>query len=365
MGESEGNIIKIRDTGDTITVVLPYNPDHISRIKTIKGSRWHPAERHWTVPRSETETLLSLFAHEKKTVSPTLLLGDLRKEMAARGYSPRTITIYMFYNTKIIEHTGKTPADITTRDIRDYLARLTEEHRASASTLNTAISAIKFHQNQVLGKNLQIKRPRKDQSLPPVLNRTEIKILLESTENPKHKALLTLAYSAGLRVSEIVSLRPEDIDTRRMLIHIKKAKRRKDRYVPLSPTALRTLREYLRHSGHHTYLFPGQRPGTHISTRTAEKIFTQALKRAGIRKQASIHTLRHSFATHLLENGTDIRYIQEILGHKSTKTTQIYTHITTQKLSQIPNPLDAMMGQDLRPRKEEGNAHRRHKRNGG
>ena len=157
-----------------------------------------------------------------------------------------------------------------------------------------------------------------------------------------------LMYSAGLRVSEVVKLKPEDIDMRRKLIHIRGAKGRKDRYTMLSEVALKTFKEYLEKYKPEKWLFPGQRKNKHISTRTAQAIFEKARDKAGIKKDATVHSLRHSFATHLLESGVDLRYIQELLGHKSSKTTEIYTHVSTKNLSKITSPLD-MLGDEKHP----------------
>ena len=158
--------------------------------------------------------------------------------------------------------------------------------------------------------------------------------ILQSLSNIKHKAILTLVYSAGLRVGEVVKLKPEDIDSDRRLIG------RKDRYTLLSDIALRILREYYKEYKPSKWLFEGARKGRHISTRTVQAIFRQACEKAGIKKEVSLHSLRHSFATHLLENGVDLRYIQEILGHKSSKTTEIYTHVSKASIASIKSPLD-------------------------
>lgn len=161
-------------------------------------------------------------------------------------------------------------------------------------------------------------------------------------DNIKHKAILMIAYSSGLRVSEVVKLKAEDIDSKRMLIHIKGAKGRKDRYTLLSETVLETLRAYWRKYRPQKWLFEGAREGRYLSTRTADKIFVNACEKAGIKKEVSFHTLRHSFATHLLEGGTDLRYIQELLGHTHSKTTEIYTHVSTKSLGKIVSPIDTL-----------------------
>lgn len=156
-----------------------------------------------------------------------------------------------------------------------------------------------------------------------------------------------LIYSAGLRVSEVVKLKPEDIDTERGLIHIKGAKGRKDRYTILSDTTMETLGLYMNANNPEKWLFPGQKADSHITTRTVQKIFEDTVEQVGIRKGVSVHSLRHSFATHLLESGVDLRYIQELLGHKSSKTTEIYTHVSNKDLSKIKSPLDSILSREV------------------
>ena len=189
----------------------------------------------------------------------------------------------------------------------------------------------------------EIKRPRKDKKLPVVVSKEEVAKIISSVDNIKHKALLMLVYSTGLRVGEIVRLRSEDIDGKRMLIHVKGAKGRKDRYTLLSESALKTLREYWRQYKPKMWLSPGSDKERHITIRTAQRVFDMACNRAGIKKEVTIHSLRHSFATHLLENGIDLRYVQELLGHKSSKTTEIYTHVSNKDFMKIRNPLDQIL----------------------
>lgn len=214
----------------------------------------------------------------------------------------------------------------------------------ATSTLNQAINALKFYYGTMLKKKFlyEIKRPRKDRKLPVVLSKEEIAKILSAVDNLKHKAILMLIYSAGLRVGEVVKLKPEDVDSKRMLLFIRGAKGRKDRYSLLSDVTLNALREYWRRYKPIKWLFAGARDGRYLSTRTVQAIFEHAKENAGIKKDVSVHSLRHSFATHLLEGGTDLRYIQELLGHASSKTTEIYTHVSTKSLSKIKSPLDTL-----------------------
>jgi site-specific recombinase XerD len=175
-----------------------------------------------------------------------------------------------------------------------------------------------------------------------VLSVEEVQKILESVENLKHRALLMLIYSAGLRVGEVIRLKAEDINSDRMLIHVRGSKGRKDRYTLLSEKALCVLQEYWREYRPQKWLFSGQKDESHISERTVQQIFHHAKRRAGINRDVSVHSLRHSFATHLLESGVDLRYIQELLGHKSSKTTEVYTHVSNKVLGKIQSPLDGM-----------------------
>ncbi len=190
---------------------------------------------------------------------------------------------------------------------------------------------------------IDLERPKKEKKLPEILSKNEISKLLKAVKNLKHKAILYLVYSAGLRVGEVVKLKPTDIDSDRMLIHIIQGKDKKDRYTILSETALSILRQYVKVYKPEHWLFPGQHPDKHLTERSVQKVFDNARIDAKIRKDVSVHNLRHSFATHLLEGGVNLRYIQELLGHSSSKTTEIYTHVTQKNLSNIISPLDTIM----------------------
>ena len=352
--------IKIsRDTSGRIIVDFAYDPTRVVKVKTIQGYKWHPKEKHWSFPYSDgvIDRILSIFKGEKIELDPTLQVTkkslkteinfeDLRRELTFRKYSPKTIKAYIHYNRDFLQKSKKPPQQVTNDDIKDYLFHLAEERGVSTSTLNGAINALKFYYGTVLEKKFiyEVKRPRKDKKLPIILNKEEVPKILSALSNIKHKAILMLIYSGGLRVSEVVKLRPEDIDSKRRLVFIKGAKGRKDRYTLVSEAALETLREYWKKfEPSSKWLFPGDRSNQYLHSRSVQKIFTNACKKAGIIKEVSVHSLRHSFATHLLESGVDLRCIQEILGHKSSKTTEIYTHVSTKNLSNIRNPLDNIL----------------------
>lgn len=185
----------------------------------------------------------------------------------------------------------------------------------------------------------------KENKLPEVLNNEKILAVFSKVRNYKHKAILYLVYSSGLRVGEVVRLKVEDIDVERMMVHIRQGKGRNDRYTILSEVALKALRKYAAIEKPDDWLFLGGKEGSYLTERSIQKIFSRACKDAKIKKNASVHTLRHSFVTHLLEGGTDLRYIQELLGHKSSKTTEIYIRVSNKSLSKIQSPLYRLLGE--------------------
>jgi len=223
--------------------------------------------------------------------------------------------------------------------------RIRRREKLSRAYRNQAVSAIKFLYKEVLDlpeRVSELPYLRKEHTLPVVLSREEVQRLLNAVTNLKHRAILMVIYSAGLRVGEAVRLKVADIDSDRGMIFVRGGKGRKDRYTLLSDTALQTLRAYWKKYRPKKWLFPGARPGRHITARTIQKVFERARDAAKIRKDATVHTLRHSFATHLLEEGVDVRYIKELLGHKRMETTMVYTHVSARNLAHIRSPLDSL-----------------------
>lgn len=270
------------------------------------------------------------------------ILKKLEANLVLKGFSPKTIKVYIGHVNRFIHKVNKSVDEIQSNDIQNYLLNLFQEKR-SHSYINQAISSLKFLFYKILNKPkiiIDIPRPKKENKLPEVLSRGEVVDILNCTENIKHKAILNLTYSVGLRVSEVAELEVTDIDINRMLIHVKQGKGRKDRYTILSVKALEALRTHCSNQKVDKWLFVGEDPNKPISERTIQKVFKDSCIRAGIKKDVSVHALRHSFATHLLEAGTDLRYIQELLGHQSSKTTEIYTHVSNKNLSKIVSPLD-------------------------
>lgn len=273
-------------------------------------------------------------------------IHKLENELVSRRYSKSTIKSYVHHVENFMEFIDKPSSYATEADVKSYVLSLAVDKDFSTSSMNIAINAIKFFLSEILDKNYitsVIKRPRKDKKLPVVLSSDEVKKILGVTKNFKHNLLLMIIYSCGLRVGEAVNLKFEDVDFDRHMLKIRSGKGRKDRYTIISNAALASLKVYMKPFSPSDWIFPGTPSKNHITTRTAEKVFETALKNAAIKKSAGIHSLRHSFATHLLESGVDIRYIQQLLGHVNLKTTEIYTHVSTKHIEKIVSPLDSIM----------------------
>jgi len=274
------------------------------------------------------------------------VLPALKQELVLRAYSSSTIKTYINEVRVFLGAIGDHPAaTYTPQQLRDYLQYCFEQLKLSENTLHSRINALKFYYEQVLKREKffwDIPRPKKPMQLPKLLNEDELARLFNSIQNKKHKAILFTAYSAGLRVSEVVNLKLADIDGQRMQIHVRHAKGKKDRYVNLSPVLLDILRQYVKmvRPAPKEYLFESEQTGKAYPTRTVQQIFTNAKNKAGILKEVGIHSLRHSFATHLLDKGTDIRYIKDLLGHFDIKTTERYLHVSKKQLVNVISPFD-------------------------
>ena len=250
-------------------------------------------------------------------------------------YSGLIKTFLTFFNEKIIDN-------ITNEDIIQFNHELIVKKGFSISYQRQMVSALKLFFQRVDKRKLDIdklERPRKERKLPVIFSKEEVKRIISSIRNEKHRVIISLIYSAGIRVSELLYLRPSDLDTDRMVILIRSGKGRKDRIVPLSSKIIEALRKYYLHHRPRVYLFEGK-AGKTYSASSCRMILKAAMKRAGVKKSASIHTLRHSYATHLLESGTDLRYIQALLGHESSRTTEIYTHVSRKRIEDIRSPYD-------------------------
>ena len=273
-------------------------------------------------------------------------LKELKKyinTLKLKAYSDSTIATYKSEMVVLMKLLNHYPIyNLTAVQIKSYLLWMLDKKKLSENKVHSSINAIKFYFEKVLLQPkifLEIPRPKKAEILPQVLSAQKVKNIINVSDNEKHKTILMLGYAAGLRVSEIVNLKIADIDSDRMVINIKKAKGKKDRTVMLSEKLLIQLRKYYTIFNPKKYLFEGQ-SNEQYSIRSAQQIFNTAKKKLNIQQKGGIHSLRHSFATHLLEQGTDIRYIQELLGHKDLKTTERYTHVSAKQIKNIQSPLD-------------------------
>jgi len=362
------------DNTDRIRLFFPYDKEIVDLVKTIPGARWHPGIKCWHiatvygpadklnyrfhdklhfVPRNNkihfqgqtckkqvTSVARSPDWNEKK------ILEEFVKTLKIRNYSPKTIKTYtsqlrlfiLFFDDRNIN-------ELTGKDIREYLLHLIDKKKASCSHENQAINAIKFYYEKILGmepETYYIQRPKNEKKLPVVLSEEEVTEILQKINNLKHRCIIYTIYSGGLRLSEVLNLKTKDIDSKRRMIIIRHGKGAKDRYTLLSERLVPMLREYYREYKPRIWLFEGK-DHARYSARSVQEILKEALRKTRIRKKVTVHTLRHSFATHLLEHGIDLTYIQEFLGHSNIKTTLIYTHITRKGIDNIKSPLDNLV----------------------
>jgi integrase/recombinase XerD len=362
-----GKIYAIKYMKGRLKLFFKYNKQLIRELKQIPYYFYDVEENFWTIPFSEkiiqqlnsfsknnglefvykdeyNITVISKKQNMKQNIIS--IPKEYMEKLKIKRYSQKTINCYCSAFKEFINYfKSKELQELDENNIKDFLLYLTDVRKVSSSYQNQAVNSIKFYYEKVKDgdrKVYYIDRPRKERFLPIVLSEDEVRNVINTTKNLKHKCILMIIYSAGLRISEATNLKISDIDSERMQVFIKNAKGNKDRYTLLSSIALNYLREYFRIYRPKKWLFEGLNKEKY-SERSIQSIFKRSLKVAGIIKPATVHTLRHSFATHLLENGTDLRYIQALLGHGSTKTTQIYTHVSTRAVSEIENPLDKIL----------------------
>lgn len=267
------------------------------------------------------------------------------KEMQLRNFTSATQKAYLAVVTRMTDHLRRPAEQVSSDEIKDYLLYLQNERKLASSSVEHAINALKFLVNIALNRqsDLLVTGTRKrDHALPEVLSVNEVKRLISAADNLRRRVILLLAYSAGLRISELIRLRPEDIDSSRMMIHVRQGKCHKDRYTLLSPYLLSQLRAYWKTYQPKEFLFPGQTEGMTASISLAHKAFRMAKRKSGIQKGRGIHTLRHCFGTHLLEAGVDLRTIQVLMGHGSILTTALYLKVTEKKVDQAKKALDLL-----------------------
>lgn len=350
-----------------IGIRFPYNYKVKEYIKQYNGVLWsathtcfyvayssatyanlllHLQTMNWTIDTTKVDNFKKCndanVLYIKKYEKIVQIFGNW---MAQKRYSESTINAYTSSIKIFLRHyENKNLDEITEKDIIRFNQDYILAKGLSATFQNQLVNALKLFYQKYQNKHLDLKnleRPKKSKQLPAVMSLEEVQCILNSTGNLKHKVLLSLIYSAGLRIGEALNLTLKDIDSKRMLMHIRNAKGKKDRYVPLSKSLLPYLRKYYLEYKPDDYLFEGQFGGQYSQV-SARQLYKRLVNKCGIRKKVTLHTLRHSYATHLLEDGTDIRYIQELLGHNSPKTTMIYTHVSTKNLQNIKSPFEKL-----------------------
>jgi integrase/recombinase XerD len=361
-------LLIIKTNGGRLKLIFAFNKDLSYAIKKMPFNNWDGINKWWTIPYSEklldeiktaarAQGFELLYEEEPigegkaKRISPFDIANyrncpeEYLLKLIELRYSKKTIKTYTGLFEEYINYYHK--LDIKTigdKLIIAFLQYLVIDRKVSASYQNQSINAIKFYYERVLGgqrKLYLVERPRRLRALPVVLNDEEMVNTIKLVKNIKHKAIIMLVYSSGIRLSELLNLKIKDIDSKRMQVFVRQAKGGKDRYTLLSKTVLPVLRQYFKEYKPKEWLFEGIK-GNQYSESSVQAIVKKAFSRAGILKKASPHTLRHCFGTHLIETGTNLRYIQALMGHSSSKTTEIYTHITTKGFDQIINPLDKL-----------------------
>jgi site-specific recombinase XerD len=276
----------------------------------------------------------------------TLLRQRMTEDMQVRNFSPHTQAAYLQQVARFARHFRQSPDTLGPEEIRAYQVYLTTEKRLAPSSILTAVAALRFLYRVTLKRAWPvadlIPAPKKPQTLPIVLSRTEVRQFLATVPSLKHRTILSVCYAAGLRISEAVRLQPADIDSQRMVLRVTQGKGQKDRYVMLSPRLLELLRTWWRVATPRAWLFPGTRAGRPITPDAVEEACLQAQRRCGIPKPITPHALRHAFAVHLLEGGTDVRTIQLLLGHRSLATTARYLRIATSTVCATRSPFDLL-----------------------
>lgn len=346
-------ISDVRKDENIIWIVFDHNHDLIRGLKMRVLMKWDNLVQLWFV--KDDKKIRSLLNFKTRTVGDVLLnkIDPINKneffrfedQLILKGYSNNTIRTYCTEFAQLLYVLNDFPVvDLCEDKLKSYILYCAKELQLSENQIHSRMNAIKFYFEKVLMREqflLNIPRPKKPQLLPKSLNEAEIQKIIDVTENIKHRIILKLCYGMGLRVSEIVKIKIEDIDSKKMTVFISLAKGKKDRYVNLPQSILVELRAYYKEYRPETYLFEGH-DHDQYSVRSAQSVFKNAMKKAKIYKKVGIHSLRHSYATHLLEYGTDISHIQKLLGHNNIKTTLIYTQVTDKNLAQITSPLDRL-----------------------
>ncbi|MCU0420678.1 MAG: site-specific integrase [Cyclobacteriaceae bacterium] len=340
--------------GAVLFIAFDFDRQHNAWVKKLPQARWSRSKRCWYVPdtpalRKELNLPMAASGTTNADLSPAnqAALKNMIDHMVLKGFSANTVRTYRNEFLQLLLTLKNKPVDeLPAKRLKDYLVYCLTKLKLSESTIHSRLNALKFYYEQVRGREKflwEIPRPKRPLQLPKVISEEKILLALLNIRNMKHKALLFTAYSAGLRISEVVSLKVSDIDSDRMQIRVEGAKGKKDRLVTLARATLQVLREYVREYRPRYYLFEGQTDSAHYHPRSAQAVFHQVFENLGLPKNISFHSLRHSFATHLLEQGTDIKYIQELLGHNDIRTTLRYTHVSRKELGKIESPIDKIL----------------------
>lgn len=336
-----------------IWVHFPCNEELKNLLRSQTKAWWSGTEKCWYV--TDNRHNRELFGMDYRIVGKEVLnkihsvnmpaLQRLQEQIVLKGYSENTLRTYTLEFAQLLYILQAHPVDeLTPERLRSYFLYCHQRLKLSESEISGRINATKFYFEQVLHRErmfFDIPRPKKPLTLPKSLGKKEVQKIIAQTKNPKHLLILKLCYGMGLRVSEVVNLKIRDIDSSTMMVRIEQAKGKKDRVVPLPESVLLELKEYYKLYRPKEYLFEGQSGGKY-SRRSVQAIFKKGMNKANINKTIGVHGLRHSYATHLLEAGTDMRFIQELLGHKSIRTTQIYTKVTDVSKSKVQSPLDSL-----------------------
>jgi integrase/recombinase XerD len=368
--------ILISVTKKQITLKMPKEETDIEFIQTYKYVRWDKMQYYWIIPNygnnlellknyfnqriSKIEYLTELPDNPKAGYDKPQIIEELpeldtkslneiicfKQWMEHKRYSESSVKTYIQAIRIFLKFIKpKTSAEATNDDMIRFVNEYLIPKKLSQSYQNQAVNAARLFFKTIQGSKLiteQIERPRREHKLPNVLSKEEVKAILNAPKNTKHRTMLCLIYACGLRRSELLQLKPENIDSKRHLLIILNAKGKKDRVIPISERVIMMLREYYKLYKPKVWLFEGQNSGEQYSEGSLAKVLKQSCEKAKILKAVSLHWLRHSYATHLLEAGTDLRYIQELLGHKNSKTTEIYTHVSEKSLGKIASPFDSL-----------------------
>lgn len=349
-----------------LALQFDYDQALIEKVKQVQDARWSQTLKVWHIPltmaayeqlKELTDGLAKLQKGENRlppelnhppsppTPEVAAAVAGFTKYLEQRRYSPRTIQIYEHSLRQFLQWVAKPTDTVTNADLERFNHDYILANSYSFAFQNQLTSAVKLYFKAFCGSQFnveRVERPRREHKLPNVLSKEEVKAILEAIKNVKHKTMLSLIYACGLRRSELLNLKPANIDSKRHLLYIANAKGKKDRIVPISDKIIDMLRAYYSTYRPKIWLFEGERAGEQYSETSLQKVLKMALRKAAIKKTVTLHWLRHSYATHLLEAGVDLRFIQELLGHKSSKTTEIYTHVSTKSLQRIKSPFDDM-----------------------